>query len=154
MASLSSGIKVVKKRGKSEGAALTAPSVGLGCDAALNSTFESNVVFNAAPQPEPTKEEIGLSSLESPALSIHLEAVQINGKIFKDQNGASFGSSNAVFNVAPQPEPSKGTKARSFAILRLFQHQYPVKWRPCFRDFCDSANASPPGSPPPGSSQR
>jgi len=81
-------------------------------------------------------------------------AVQINGKIFKNQNGGFFGSSNTVFNVAPQPEPSKGTKARSFAILRLFQHQYPVKWRPCFRDFCDSANASPPGSPPPGSSQQ
>jgi len=43
----------------------------------------SNAVFNMAPQHEPSKEEIGLSSLESPALSIHLEAVQINGWIFK-----------------------------------------------------------------------
>jgi len=31
---------VSKKRGKPEGAALTAPSVGLGCDAALNTAFE------------------------------------------------------------------------------------------------------------------
>jgi len=47
---------------------------------------------------------------------VRLEAVQINGKIFKNQNDGFFGSSNTVFNVAPQPEPSKGTKARSFAI--------------------------------------
>jgi len=64
-------------------------------------------VFNLAPQHEPTKEEIGLSSLESPALSIHLAAVQINGEIFKRWNGVSFGSSNAVFNMAPQHEPTK-----------------------------------------------
>jgi len=52
-----------------------------------------------------------------------------------------------VFNVAPQSEPSKGTKARSFAIQRLFKPQYPVQWRPCFRGFRDSANFIPSGMP-------
>jgi len=107
----------------------------------------SNAVFNVARQSEPTKEEIGLSSLESPALSIHLGAFRINGEIFKDQNGGFFGSSNTVFNVAPQPEPSKGTKALSFAILRLFSHQPRIQWRPCFRGFRDRANFIPSGIP-------
>jgi len=30
-----------------------------------------------------------------------VDAVQINGKILKRENGVSFGSSNAVFNMAP-----------------------------------------------------
>jgi len=32
---------------------------------------------------------------------VRLEAVRINGGIFKNQNGGFFGSSNVVFNVAP-----------------------------------------------------
>jgi len=32
---------------------------------------------------------------------VRLEAVQINGEIFKRWNGGFFGSSNAVFNVVP-----------------------------------------------------
>jgi len=81
---------------------------------------------------------------------VRLEAVRINGEIFKRWNGGFFGSSNAVFNAAPQSEPSKGTKARSFAILRLFKPQYPVQWRPCFSGFRDSANFIPPGYPAAG----
>jgi len=71
-------------------------------------------VFNLTPQPEPTKEEIGLSSLESPALSIQLGAVRINGEIFKRWSGVIFGFSNVVINATPQPKPTEGFKAEPF----------------------------------------
>jgi len=71
------------------------------------------------------------------------------------RNGASFGSSNAVPNVAPQPEPTKEEIGlSSLESPALLIHQPRIQWRPCFRDFGDSANASPPGSPPPCSSQQ